>query len=875
MGVLIALGTDWLPSGSMNLLRELRCADSLNQTYFCRAFSDYELWMMVTANAAVATAVDRDLGRLEVGRLGDVAIFDATSHRDYRAIIDAEPHAALLVLRGGKPLYGEAAVIGAIPGAGACDTLDVCGSSKSACVQAEVGKSLSALQSAAGTYAPFFCGTPTNEPSCTPTRPAAVGGSTIYTGARTATDFDGDGLPDISDNCPGVFNPIRPMDNGVQADTDGDGVGDACDPCPLDANATTCTSFDPTDVDRDGVPNARDNCPLVANPGQDDADGDKTGDACDRCPRVSNPGNSACPATIYQVKDGTMTVGTRVAMASQLVTARSTQGYYLQVKPGDPAWNGMADYSGVYVYDTSNTVKAGDRVSVARATIADYHGQIELTLPTATVVSSASEAAPPPVVVQPAEVATGGARARTLESVLIEVDEVTVTDLNPPANGGDTTPIHEFVVDGGLRVNDALYLVTPFPLLGQGYTSLTGILDLRNADSKLEPRSAADVVLGRPALAGFGPPLSFAEVGQSGAPTFPTPLTVTLTNAPKVDTLVAITSSNPGSLAVTGGGVMVPAGQASIQVPVEGTAQVASVTVSATLGPNTLNAAVRVVDPSEVPVIASLTPATPRVVPGGAVTLTVTLDLPAPAGGVVVPLALQPVGAGVIPATVLVPERQLSATFDFVDGRAVSSATITATLGASTASSVVAIGSGGGLVLNEVDYDNVGTDTAEYVEILNAGPTPIDLTGYQLVLVNGSGNAVYKTYELGPGTLAAGQYLVLGSQSALASVPAGVATISFGTGSDYVQNGAPDGLAIINTNTLVDALSYEGAMTMVTISGLGTVSLVEGTMLPVSVADSSTVPGALCRLPNGSDQNNASVDWKLCSTLTPGRANQP
>ena len=47
------------------------------------------------------------------------------------------------------------------------------------------------------------------------------------------SDSDGDGIPDATDNCPTVFNPIRPIDNGGQADFDGDGVGDACDPCPL------------------------------------------------------------------------------------------------------------------------------------------------------------------------------------------------------------------------------------------------------------------------------------------------------------------------------------------------------------------------------------------------------------------------------------------------------------------------------------------------------------------------------------------------------------------------------------------------------------------------------------------------------------------
>jgi hypothetical protein len=57
-------------------------------------------------------------------------------------------------------------------------------------------------------------------------------------------DSDQDGIVDIADNCPGLFNPN-------QGDRDCDGVGDVCD-----------------------------NCPDVYNPSQQDADGNGVGDIC-------------------------------------------------------------------------------------------------------------------------------------------------------------------------------------------------------------------------------------------------------------------------------------------------------------------------------------------------------------------------------------------------------------------------------------------------------------------------------------------------------------------------------------------------------------------------------------------------------------------
>ena len=81
-------------------------------------------------------------------------------------------------------------------------------------------------------------------------------------------DTDGDGVADVSDNCPADAN-------ASQADTDGDGKGDACDP------AEPPPPPPPADADGDGVPDAQDNCPANANPNQSDTDGDGRGDACD------------------------------------------------------------------------------------------------------------------------------------------------------------------------------------------------------------------------------------------------------------------------------------------------------------------------------------------------------------------------------------------------------------------------------------------------------------------------------------------------------------------------------------------------------------------------------------------------------------------
>jgi hypothetical protein len=158
------------------------------------------------------------------------------------------------------------------------------------------------------------------------------------------------------------------------------------------------------------------------------------------------------------------------------------------------------------------------------------------------------------------------------------------------------------------------------------------------------------------------------------------------------------------------------------------------------------------------------------------------------------------------------------------------------------------------LVLNEIDYDQVGADAGGFVELYNAGLGPADLEGLAVVFVDGANGSEYRRRPLS-GALAAGAYRVVQVDA---------------------QNGSPDGIALYDTRFegVIDALSYEGAIERAFIGAFAH-TLVEGTALPPSVADSNTVAGSLSRIPNGSDTGDAATDWAFTRTPTPGAANVP
>ncbi|MFH6994548.1 thrombospondin type 3 repeat-containing protein [Flavobacterium sp. FlaQc-48] len=106
-----------------------------------------------------------------------------------------------------------------------------------------------------------------------------------YCGTKDG-DIDGDGVKDIEDNCPYVFNPN-------QEDDDHDGVGNVCDNCRYTPNGIAQKDLaevgNQLDTDGDGVGDACDNCKYNANFDQKDNDGDGYGDVCDNCPGKPNP----------------------------------------------------------------------------------------------------------------------------------------------------------------------------------------------------------------------------------------------------------------------------------------------------------------------------------------------------------------------------------------------------------------------------------------------------------------------------------------------------------------------------------------------------------------------------------------------------------
>jgi 5-methylthioadenosine/S-adenosylhomocysteine deaminase len=105
--VIISLGSDWTPTGSKNLLWELKVADLYNINSLDKLFSNLELAEMVTLNPAEAIGVADQIGSIQVGLFADLVIFDNLDSDPYRNLIQCTEKNLNLSIIGGRPRYGK------------------------------------------------------------------------------------------------------------------------------------------------------------------------------------------------------------------------------------------------------------------------------------------------------------------------------------------------------------------------------------------------------------------------------------------------------------------------------------------------------------------------------------------------------------------------------------------------------------------------------------------------------------------------------------------------------------------------------------------------------------------------------------------------
>ena len=160
------------------------------------------------------------------------------------------------------------------------------------------------------------------------------------------------------------------------------------------------------------------------------------------------------------------------------------------------------------------------------------------------------------------------------------------------------------------------------------------------------------------------------------------------------------------------------------------------------------------------------------------------------------------------------------------------------------------------IIINEIDYDQPGTDTAEFIELFNSGTSAVSFDNYSIDLINGSSSASYRTIDLSGFSINANDYFVVcGDATQVANCD-----YSFTTMSGWLQNGAPDAVGLYENTNLLDSLSYEGALAPLT----------EGDALTIS--DSNTDILSIGRIMVGMDSNNNLLDFEL-GCITPGTVN--
>jgi len=158
--------------------------------------------------------------------------------------------------------------------------------------------------------------------------------------------------------------------------------------------------------------------------------------------------------------------------------------------------------------------------------------------------------------------------------------------------------------------------------------------------------------------------------------------------------------------------------------------------------------------------------------------------------------------------------------------------------------------------INEIHYDNAGTDVGEFIEVVVENPGSYTLSDFTVTLYNGNGNVPYGTpitLDLFTVGIIYGNYTIY----------------SYTFPSNGIQNGAPDGLCLDYQGTVITGqfLSYEGSMTAASGPAIGITSA------DIGVSESSSTPAGYSLQLSGSGTQYSDFTWQPPADDTPGNLN--
>ncbi|SDE24429.1 endonuclease/exonuclease/phosphatase family protein [Belnapia rosea] len=153
--------------------------------------------------------------------------------------------------------------------------------------------------------------------------------------------------------------------------------------------------------------------------------------------------------------------------------------------------------------------------------------------------------------------------------------------------------------------------------------------------------------------------------------------------------------------------------------------------------------------------------------------------------------------------------------------------------------------------INEIHYDNAGADSGEFIEVAGAAGT--DLTGWSLVLYNGSNGQAYGTRAL---------------SGVIPDQQDGFGTFALTFPIDGIQNGAPDAVALVDAaGQTVQFLSYEGRLTATNGPANGLTST------DIGVAETGSTPAGQSLQLTGIGRAYSDFSWTVPGDDTPAAPN--